>query len=108
MEEPTQAPPGPSARRRRTSSRSLHAAARADPHPLGPLVERYCERFSSLIAPVLAADDVEAVHDLRVVTRRLQQALVALCPDGPTKPIKRLHRMLRRTRRALGTWRNCD
>ena len=48
------------------------------------------------------------MHDLRVVTRRLEQALVALCPDGPPKPIKRLQRMLRRTRRALGTWRNCD
>jgi CHAD domain-containing protein len=108
MEQPTQGSPASSAGRRRASSRSLHPYVQADAHPLAPLVERYCARFFSLFAPVLAADNVEAVHDLRVVTRRLEQALVALCPEGPTKPIKRLHRMLRRIRRALGTWRNCD
>jgi CHAD domain-containing protein len=75
---------------------------------LGPLVQKYGERFASLIAPVLAADDVEAVHDLRVVTRRLEQALIALCPEGLPKPTKRLQRRLRRVRRALGAWRNCD
>jgi CHAD domain-containing protein len=72
------------------------------------LVEKYGERFSALIGPVLAADDAEAVHDLRVVTRRLEQALIALSPDGLPKPMKRLRRMLRRVRRALGSWRNCD
>ena len=104
MEQP---PPASSARARRIS-RSSHAPTRPDPHPLGPLVEKYGERFSALIAPVLAADDVEAVHDLRVVTRRLEQALIALCPEGLPKSVKRLRRMLRRVRRALGAWRNCD
>ncbi len=95
-------------RSRATSSRSQRAAGSVDLHPLGPLVEKYSERFSTLIAPVLAADDVEAVHDLRVVTRRLEQALVALCPEGLPKPAKRVQRTLRRIRRALGDWRNCD
>jgi CHAD domain-containing protein len=102
---PAMVPPG---RRRAPSSRSAREAAKPDVHPLGPLVQKYGERFSSLIAPVLAADDVEAVHDLRVVTRRLEQALIALCPEGLPKPAKRLQRALRRIRRALGTWRNCD
>jgi len=100
--QPAPAPRG------RAASRSSRATARSDPHPLGPLVEKYGERFSSLVAPVLAADDVEAVHDLRVVTRRLEQALLALSPEGPPKHVKRLQRTLRRIRRALGPWRNCD
>ncbi len=95
------------ARRRAPSSRSAREA-KPDVHPLGPLVQRYGDRFSSLIAPVLAADDVEAVHDLRVVIRRLEQALIGLRPEGLPKPAKRLQRTLRRIRRALGAWRNCD
>jgi CHAD domain-containing protein len=102
---PATAPP---ARRRAPSSRSAREAAKPDVHPLGPLVQKYGDRFSSLIAPVLAADDVEAVHDLRVVTRRLEQALIALCLEELPKPAKRLQRTLRRIRRALGAWRNCD
>jgi CHAD domain-containing protein len=101
-------PPRAKPARARTVSRSSPAPARPDPHPLGPLLEKYGERFSALIAPVLAADDVEAVHDLRVVTRRLEQALIALCPEGFPKSVKRLRRVLRRVRRALGSWRNCD
>jgi CHAD domain-containing protein len=103
MEQPRASPA-----RARTISRSSRAPARPGPHPLGALVEKYAERFSALIAPVLAADDVEAVHDLRVVTRRLEQALIALCPDGLPKSVKRLRRVLRRIRRSLGSWRNCD
>jgi len=107
MEQSTQPPPASPARGR-AAARSSRATVQSEPHPLGPLVQKYGERFSSLIAPVLAADDVEVVHDLRVVTRRLEQALLALCPEGPPKPVKRIQRTLRRIRRALGPWRNCD
>jgi CHAD domain-containing protein len=57
---------------------------------------------------VLAAQDKRAVHDLRVWSRRLQQILVALCGDKPSRQVRSMRTALKRTRRALGPWRNHD
>jgi CHAD domain-containing protein len=108
LEHPTRPATASSVRSRSQSSRTARGAAKPDLHPLGPLVQKHSERLASLISSVLAADDVESVHDLRVVTRRLEQALIALYPEGLLKPAKRLRRTLRRIRRSLGAWRNCD
>ena len=52
--------------------------------------------------------EVEAVHDLRVATRRLQEALQFFEPRLPRRPARRLVRRARRIRRSLGDLRNAD
>ena len=50
----------------------------------------------------------EAVHDLRVAIRRLDQALVVFKVYLPRKPAKRIRRELKPVFSAAGTVRNCD
>jgi len=86
-------------------------AARAKPaHDgrLGHLVEEQLGRLSKVTALTLASDDAEAVHDLRVATRRLQQILAVVSPRPRPKRVARLRNRLRAVRRALGAWRNYD
>jgi CHAD domain-containing protein len=65
-------------------------------------------KFMSLLPKVLAEDSVEAVHDLRVWSRRLQQVVSTLSTDPLTSETPTIVRALRRARRALGGWRDCD
>src|SRR5581483_8998403 len=69
---------------------------------------RRLERFISLEPKVLRGDDLEAIHDLRVASRRLQQVLDLLYPETQDKEVRRLRRRIRLSRRALGEVRNCD
>lgn len=62
----------------------------------------------SLLPEVLSGEDGEAIHDLRVWSRRLQQTLDALHPPPRPRRIQAVRRILRRARRAVGEWRNCD
>jgi len=71
-------------------------------------LEELLSGFSSRLGAVLASEDPDAVHDLRVATRRLQQVLSTLSPSPRPKRVERVRRALRRVRRALGWWRNCD
>jgi CHAD domain-containing protein len=64
--------------------------------------------FTALFAKVISDEDVDAVHDLRVCTRRLQQLISALVPDKTLHKARTIRRTLRDVRRALGPWRNCD
>ena len=64
--------------------------------------------FTALFAKVISDEDADAVHDLRVCTRRLQQLLSALVPDKTLHKARTIRRTLRDVRRALGPWRNCD
>ncbi|HEY2107958.1 MAG TPA: CHAD domain-containing protein, partial [Candidatus Binataceae bacterium] len=57
---------------------------------------------------MLAEEAADPVHDLRVCTRRLQQILFALAPEKNLNKARSIRRTLRRVRRALGAWRNCD
>jgi len=83
-------------------------AENAEAVGLSKLVKEHLRDFSSVLGNVLATGDADAVHDLRVVTRRLQQVLSALAPSPGPKRVRRLRRTLRRVRRALGAWRNYD
>jgi CHAD domain-containing protein len=51
---------------------------------------------------------VDPVHELRVASRRLQEALDFIEPCAPEKPRRKLHRRARRIRRFLGELRNAD
>ena len=72
------------------------------------LALKQLDRFMSLEPKVLRGDDPDAIHDIRVASRRLQQVLDLICPPPPPREIRKLRRRIRRTRRALSMVRNCD
>lgn len=72
------------------------------------LALKQLDRFMSLEPKVLRGDDPDAIHDIRVASRRLQQVLDLLYPAPRPREIRRLRRKLRRCRRTLGEVRNCD
>jgi CHAD domain-containing protein len=84
------------------------AAAAIGHGAVARFVAHQLEILSSIVPRVLATDDPDAVHDLRVATRRVQEALSVLTSTSPSKRADRLRRTLRRARRALGSWRNLD
>jgi len=90
----------------------LHAETRGtvpdDRSRLQKLHTRQSRNFTELFARTLAEEDADTVHDLRVCTRRLQQILAALAPEKSLSKARSVRRTLRRVRRALGPWRNCD
>jgi CHAD domain-containing protein len=69
---------------------------------------RHLDRFVSLHPKALVGDDPEAIHDIRVASRRVQQVLDLLYPQPQPKSVRRLRRRIRRCRRALSEVRNCD
>ncbi len=75
---------------------------------LQKLLAKQLRNFTMLFAMVLAEEAIDPVHDLRVCTRRLQQILFALVPEKNLNKARSVRRTLRRVRRALGPWRNCD
>jgi CHAD domain-containing protein len=84
------------------------AGAASAPAALARFVTRQLDVLASIVPRVLATEDPDAVHDLRVATRRLQEALCVLTSTSPSKRAARVRRTLRRGRRALGSWRNLD
>jgi CHAD domain-containing protein len=66
------------------------------------------DRFISFEPRVLKGDDPDAIHDMRVASRRLQQILDLTYPQPHPREVRRLRRSIRRSRRALGEVRNCD
>jgi CHAD domain-containing protein len=72
------------------------------------LALKQLDRFMSLEPKVLRGDNPDAIHDLRVASRRLQQVLDLLYPPPGPAEVRKLRRRLRRARRALGEARNCD
>lgn len=75
---------------------------------LGKLLTKQSRRFDNLLPRVLAVRDADAVHDLRVCTRRLQQLLLPLRERGDQEQVKTLRRELRKVRRAMSEWRSYD
>jgi CHAD domain-containing protein len=71
------------------------------------LALKHLDRFISLESKVLQGNDREAIHDMRVASRRLQQVLDLIYPP-PARGISRLRRKIRRSRRVLSEVRNCD
>jgi len=72
------------------------------------LALRHLNRFISLEPKVLKGDDPDAIHDMRVASRRLQQILDLIFPIPLPREARRLRRKIRRCRQALGDARNCD
>ena len=72
------------------------------------LALRQLNRFISYEAKVLKGNDGDAIHDMRVASRRLQQVLDLLYPKPRPTELRRSRRQIRRCRAALGDVRNCD
>jgi CHAD domain-containing protein len=89
-----------------TESEGSVPAAQVRPQ-LEKLLRDRVRKCVSLLPKVLAEDDPEAVHDLRVWSRRLQQVVVTLFPSPRPPEARTIVRTLRRTRRSLGGWRDC-
>ena len=89
-----------------TESEESVSAAQVRPQ-LEKLLRDRVRKCVSLLPKVLAEDDREAVHDLRVWSRRLQQVVVTLFPSPRPAEARTIVRTLRRTRRSLGGWRDC-
>ncbi|HWP84226.1 MAG TPA: CHAD domain-containing protein [Terriglobia bacterium] len=71
------------------------------------IARHHLDRFASLEAKVLKGENAEAIHDIRVASRRLQQVLDLLYAPAPAR-IRKLRRAIRRCRKALSLVRNCD
>jgi len=65
-------------------------------------------RLMSFEARVLKGDDADAIHDMRVASRRLQQVLDLLYPKPRPQEYRRMRRQIQRCRQVLGDVRNCD
>jgi CHAD domain-containing protein len=72
------------------------------------LARKHLGRCMSLEPKVLQGNDPDAIHDLRVATRRLQQVIDLIYPSPHAGVIRKLYRGLRRCRRSLSEVRNYD
>ena len=72
------------------------------------LAIKHLDRCVSLEPKVLQGDDPDAIHDLRVATRRLQQVIDLICPSPHSGEIRKLYRGLKRCRSSLSEVRNYD
>ena len=91
-----------------SEDRAASVAETPDRGRLVNLLRKRLRRFGALLAEVLGEQTPDAVHDLRVWSRRLQQTLTALFPGSRSHRLRSLRRTLRRARRTLGAWRNSD
>jgi CHAD domain-containing protein len=71
-------------------------------------VRRLIERLVSQANHTAKCPNPDAVHDLRVAIRRLDQALVVFKPHLHRKPSKRIRKHLKTLLSAAGEVRNCD
>jgi len=72
------------------------------------LLEPYCREVVRQRHRVRRGAGADPIHQLRVASRRLQEALDTLAPYLPEGPRRKLHRRARRIRRFLGELRNAD
>src|SRR5215471_3336922 len=77
-------------------------------HPLGEVIASQLQLLHGYHRGVLDTEDVEAVHKMRVTTRRLQASLDLLQSRPDDLGIRKLKRRLRRWRRRLSLVRNYD
>ncbi|MBV8452608.1 MAG: CHAD domain-containing protein [Deltaproteobacteria bacterium] len=90
------------------AARPIVSATAPAPIRLEQLVHERVRRFMKLLPEVLNSEQVEAVHDLRVWSRRLQQVLMTMFPKVQENRADSVIRALRRARRGLSGWRDCD
>ena len=72
------------------------------------LVRKRVKKFVALAPQVHVDGNPKIIHDVRVWSRRVQQAVSAFFPKPRSGKVRRLRRVPRRMRRALGEWRNYD
>lgn len=72
------------------------------------LALKHLKRCVLLEPKVLQGNDANAIHDLRVATRRLQQVIDLLFPKPHSGEIRKLYRGLKRCRESLSEIRNDD
>jgi len=83
-------------------------AALSNQKKLLTLARKRLQRFATLMPKLLVSENPETVHDLRVWSRRLQQALRVIHPTSKPPKSKKVLRVLRQVRQALGPCRNLD
>jgi CHAD domain-containing protein len=89
-------------------SSAADGKAPANLKPLGRLVRKRLAAFIEVTQKLIDSDDPETVHDVRVYSRRLQQALSVLFPKPRPGKVLKFRRTLRGVRKLLGERRNCD
>ena len=72
------------------------------------LTRKRLEKYATLLPKLMVNDDAEIVHDLRVWSRRLQQALRVIAARPKSKKLKTLLADIRFVRRSLGPCRDLD
>jgi CHAD domain-containing protein len=72
------------------------------------LAMRQLDRLMALEPKVLRGDDPDAIHDMRIATRRLQQMLDLMFPAPQPREVARIRKRVRRCRSVLSDVRNCD
>jgi CHAD domain-containing protein len=72
------------------------------------LALKHLDRCISIEPKVLQGDDPDAIHDLRVASRRAQQVFQLIYPSPQPGEVRKLLRGLKRSRRALSEIRNYD
>ena len=75
---------------------------------LTEIITSQVKLLATYLTPVMESDDAEAIHKMRVTTRRLQASLDLLQTAGDKQKIRKLKRKLRDWRRVLSQVRNYD
>lgn len=71
-------------------------------------IEKQLRRFCANLDKAMESGDIEAIHDLRVASRRLTEPLRLLAPSVGRRRIDKITRCLRRTRSAFRKVRDLD
>lgn len=82
--------------------------ARPQPVSIGQIIVVQLESLRAYHQAVLETDDPEAIHKMRVTTRRLQSSLDLLQENGDEFHIRKIKKRLRKWRRSLSRVRNYD
>ncbi len=72
------------------------------------LAFKQLNRFMALEPKVLRGEEPDALHDMRVASRRLQQILDLIYPKPRPHAVRSLRKKIQRSRRCLSEVRNCD
>lgn len=72
------------------------------------VIEERLEKMLSHVEGVRLAQDIEAVHDMRVASRRLRAALSIFAAAFPAQEFSRFEREVKMVTRALGSARDLD
>lgn len=83
-------------------------AARPQPVSIGQIIVAQLESLRAYHQAVLETDDPEAIHKMRVTTRRLQASLDLLQENGDAFHVRKIKKRLRKWRRSLSRVRNYD